>query len=42
MLKFIEVLMGPTEGHYQDSFPTNWLEQKIGGRDDRKAKENCR
>lgn len=36
--KFSEILLGPSEGHDQHSFPTDWLEQRIGDSEDRKAK----
>ena len=33
--------MGATDDHYPHSFPTDSLEEKIGGSDDRKAKESA-
>jgi len=36
--KFLGVLMGPTEGHKQASFPRDLLEQIIGSQGYRQAK----
>ena len=36
--KFLGVLMGPSEGHKQEIFPRDLLEQIIGSHDYRQAK----
>lgn len=41
VLKFLGVLMSPTEGHYQHSLPMDSLEQETGCSDDRQAKPKC-